>query len=184
LSHGDDDDWIQQVKGALDSLGLFDASMRESLIDSVREALDEVSDDGGPAITVLDGGRSKSASKSDTPQRPDAFRVVDGEADSSANVSVKVVRPRGRAYTRSRTQSSLGVGHLVLPRDSDVWQTVRHGNQAATYRVHCDVGELHLAVDGELIARLEQGQSTDLEGCVIRVRACGDAGAKGRYTKL
>ena len=60
MSHGDDDDWIQQVKGALDSLGLFDASMRESLIDSVREALDEVSDDGGPAITVLDGGRSRA----------------------------------------------------------------------------------------------------------------------------
>ena len=52
------------------------------------------------------------------------------------------------------------------------------------YRVHCDVGELAVSADGEVVARVEEGQSVDLEAATLRVRAAGEAEANGRYRRL
>jgi hypothetical protein len=180
----DGDDWLDEVADALADLGLFDAPTREALLETVRDAVQEALPDR-PPVTVLPGGRTDRDGPSLGP--PPDLRVVqgDGGEDPDPPVSVRVVRmgrqsapqPAGRARSLAEGQIAVGPGE-------DVWQTLRHGQRASAYRIHCDQGELHVAADGDLVVRLEAGQSSDVEGSLVRVRACGPRPARGRFIRL
>jgi hypothetical protein len=197
----DDGDLIHQLQDTLASLGMLDEGVRDAIVQEVRTALSDAPDDRlRGRVHVLDGGRGRgggvafgepisdeelAAEEADEDllgvphlavfDRDDVL----GHDDDAPRVAVRIVRADA-----PRRPKNLRLGHLRLPADAHVWQTLLHGRTPATYRVHCDEGELHVAIDGELVARLEAGQSTDVEGAVLRVRACGEEPAVGRYDRI
>lgn len=180
MHDGPDDLLLDHLDRALSTLGVLDDALRERVLDEIRTVLDDASEDRGPAIGVhvLPGGgeRPEDGDERTIP----ALRVVDSP---SPDIRVQVVRPPTRTGTPTRPRD-LAHGHVRLEGGPDVWQTLLHAVRPAAYRVHCDEGELHLVVDGELVGRLEAGQSVDVEGRVLRVRACSDAPTLGRYRRV
>lgn len=193
---GDGDDWIDEVADALADLGLFDEDTRAALVESVREAVEaspelpDADDEAGrPAVTVIPGGRG--ADEAPTSGHPPTLRVVEGSGppDDADPVAVRVLR-LGRASAeggpRGRGQPAPAVaeGRIAVRGGDDVWQTITYGPRPRAYRLHCESGELHIAADGDLVVRLLIGQSCDVEGSVIRVRAGETSGATGRFVRV
>lgn len=180
----DGEDWLGEVADALAELGLFDTPTREALLETVRDAVRDALPER-PPVTVLPGGRTDRDRPSPSP--PPELRVVQGdrqpdpkdeEADDGPPVAVRVVR-MGQPGPRTRT---LHEGQIEVIGES--WQTIRFGRSTGLYRVHCDQGELHVAVDDDLVLRLQAGQSGDVEGAILRVQAATARGARGRYLHL
>lgn len=163
-----DDHWSVPLADALSELGLDDPRLRDVLLDEVKQALEAPERSARPDVRLVASGDEADLLHLPAPQPTDR------------GVHVRVHPPA----VYDDLAPDLTTGHIRLPADPDVWQTVAHGARPASYRVHCDDGELHLAVDGDLVARLEAGQSTDVEGAVIRVRACGEDIALGRFLRL
>ncbi len=176
---GDDDDWTRQLSEALGALGLRDDAARKALLDDVRAALYEALDDvlpaagqepndpgaeTGPVVRVLRGGRAGDS----TPREggPPQLRVLGGAG-------------------RGAAADGLSVGWIRLSGTSpEVAQTLAHGTRPAAYRVHCDAGELLVLADDTPVARVEEGQSVDVEATVLRARATHGGDARGRFVRL
>lgn len=190
----DDHDWRAQVRDALSQLGLDNTHLSDAILREVQSAL--AAPERTPArVQVLQGGRDAFDDEVE-----DDDEGVDDEGDDGRifelfdrdttpepavkRVQVRLSPPGTLSGASLPPQAPLRVGQIRLPANPDVWQTLVHGHTAAIYRVHCDAGELHVAVDGELVVRLEHDQSTDVEGAVVRVRACGDGEALGRFQRL
>jgi hypothetical protein len=172
----DDDPLMVQVREALDRLGDLEEPLKDALVEGVREALDR----GESSVSVVtpEKKRKKRTSKrANTPK----LRVVDPPPPEPEPRPLTIERRRRELIRRTALPDTLELGRIRLPGGDDVWQTLRHGQQPAVYRVHCDHGELHVAADGALVLRLEAGQSADVEGAVVRVRGCAGP-AQGRYT--
>lgn len=184
LDDGDDD--LDGMSGDdLDDVGLFDVGLDigldADLGDGPHDDLGDPSPVGGPRrFTVY--------ARHDADNDPHVDRH--GDRNGARHAASDARHGDVRLLTtppmplRSRPRRSLGEGQIRLPADPDVWQTLLHGTRPATYRVHCDQGELHVAVDGDLVVRLEEGQSTDVEGACVRVRACGSGESEGRFLRL
>lgn len=201
---GDGDDWIDEmadeVADALADLGLFDEATRATLVETMREAVAEIpsrdddveddEDDDHPNVTVLPGGRGEDDAP--TPGAPPTLRVVEGtggDDDDDDSVAVRVLRLGRRPRSRAAGGESVSAdGHIQLPaqlsHSAEIWQTILHAAAPRAYRIRCDSGELQVMADGDLVVRLVPGQTSDVEGEVIRVRGDGVASATGRYTRL
>jgi hypothetical protein len=207
---GDGDDWIDEmadeVADALADLGLFDEATRATLVETMREAVAEIpsrdddsdddegdEDDDHPNVTVLPGGRGEDDAP--TPGAPPTLRVVEGSGgddDDDDNVAVRVLRLGRRPLSRAASEGVSADGHIQLPAQlpaqlghgAEIWQTILHAAAPRAYRIRCDSGELQVMADGDLVVRLVPGQTSDVEGEVIRVRGDGVASATGRYTRL
>ena len=55
------------------------------------------------------------------------------------------------------------------------------GTSPRRYRIRCDRGAIHIALDGALVEELQPGQTSDFEGALIRVIARSGEGAEGAY---
>ncbi len=183
MSKDDDETLLEQVAAALEGLEMFDDATREALVRGVQQALHEATDQesttgtGKPRLRIVENDDDDDDDPGEEASRPSVrVRLV-----KDSNPGVRIRRPAETVLRRDRP--ALENGYLRLHGDEDVWQTLRYGTTSAAYRVHCDEGELHLAADGQLVVRLETGQSTDIEGAVLRVRASGGL-AQGRFTLL
>jgi len=63
-------------------------------------------------------------------------------------------------------------------------QTVYRGPQAHPYRILCGHGALSISVDGAQLDTLSSGQSLDVVGSTVVVRAAPDDSASGTYARL
>lgn len=169
----DDRDDLDAIREALAVLGMLDDDLAEDIVEQVRDAIGRLSRPEGAEVVVLDGGREVS----DTPTPRPRLEVLDSSTLHELRGRERVVRPEP-------TPPSIDTGHIRLPGNPDVWQTVAHGTTPRGYRVHCDAGELMVSADGELVARLETGQSIDVEASIVRTRACSDTPARGRYLRF
>ena len=197
------DEVLRQVEDALEHLRLGDGPTKDALLSGVRAALEELGPDAlgveleatlsdldaAPSVRVVDGGRDPEGppspgSKPDLrvadPSAADA-RVGDLPLDGSDSLgfdaespSVRVVRVTRRAEGASQTGS-------VSLSSPDTWQTVFRGNAPRRYRIRCDRGAIHIALDGALVEELQPGQTSDFEGALIRVIARSGEGAEGSY---
>lgn len=194
-----EEEWIARVRSTLSALGLIEPTVRDEILRQVRDAVRDLdAADGGPRALDTDdpldlddpvhaddltATRVSTAADDATDHRTTPrLRLIDTVDDEPPQVRVKVVR---HAHTPAPAEAAdLTDGHLRVSGSEDVWQTFVHGETPATYRVHCDEGELHVAVDDEVVCRLEHGQSADVRGVMMRVRATTSAGARGRYRRL
>jgi len=197
------DEVLRQVEDALEHLRLGDGPTKDALLSGVRAALEElgpdalgveleakISDLDIPSVRVVDGGRDPEGPPSPG-SKPD-LRVADPSAadapvgDSSQDVSdslgfdsespsVRVVRVTRRAEGVSHNAGS------VTLSSPDTWQTVFRGTAPRRYRIRCDRGAIHIALDGALVEELQPGQTSDFEGALIRVIARSGEGAEGTY---
>jgi hypothetical protein len=195
------DEVLRQVEDALDHLALRDGATKDALLSSVRAALEELDPDAvgveleatlsdldaSPAVHVVDGGRDPEGPPS-RGSRPD-LRVADPSAADARSgdvpgedvgfdvdsPSVRVVRVTRRAEA---TSHHTGTVSLSSP---DAWQTVFRGVLPRRYRIRCERGEIHVALDGALVEELHPGQTSDFEGALIRVIARSSEGAEGSY---
>jgi hypothetical protein len=105
--------------------------------------------------------------------------VSSGASDSlgfdAESPSVRVVRVTRRAEGVSHQAGSVSLS------SPDTWQTVFRGTAPRRYRIRCDRGALHIALDGALVEELQPGQTSDFEGALIRVIARSGEGAEGTY---
>jgi len=198
------DEVLRKVEDALDHLQLGDGPTKDALLNDVRAALEElvpegldveihatISDpDAAPSVHVVDGGRDPEGPPSPG-SRPD-LRVADPSAADSAvgelppglsdslgfdasSPSVRVVRVTRRAEGASHHGGSVSLS------SPDTWQTVFRGTAPRRYRIRCDRGAIHVALDGALVEELQPGQTSDFEGALIRVIARSGEGAEGAY---
>jgi len=197
---GDDDPWkavLDQVEVALGSMNLRSGSLGDALMEGVRDALSggfnldaEVDEGAPPHVVVLDGGKPDDATdEAPMPDTAPDLRVVNSDTDPSSpahevqsavsfhpEVSVRVLRGA------PATTAPAGSGQLRLS-DAGAWQTVFRGATPRAYRVGCDTGVLHIALDGELVEEILPGQDIDLEGKLIRAQS-GEGAASGWYLPL
>ena len=197
------DEVLRQVEDALDHLSLGDGPTKDALLSGVRAALEELGPDAlgveleaqlsdldaAPSVRLVDGGRDPEGPPS-AGSKPD-LRVADpgaidapvgdvrGEVSDSLGFdaespSVRVVRVTRRSEGASQT------GSLSLS-SADTWQTVFRGTSPRRYRIRCDRGAIHIALDGTLVEELQPGQTSDFEGALIRVIARSGEGAEGAY---
>ena len=152
----------------------------DDLVDGVREALREAGLEMDSPELWLQLRQALDEVAQAPPPRPEPhLRVVEEDEPPpppSPRSSVKVVRMSSPA----RTQISLDSGRLALAAGQ--WQTLFRGLQVRAYRVHVQTGQVDLAVDGELVERIEPGQSVDVEGSLIRAHGVTDA--SGLYLRL
>ena len=196
------DEVLRQVEDALDHLRLDDGPTKEALLSGVRAALEgldpdavgveleaTLSDlDAPPAVHVVDGGRDPEGPPSPG-SKPD-LRVADpsaadppsgefhdehGMGFDAESPNVRVVRVTRRAEAKSH---QTGTVSLSSP---DAWQTVFRGALSRRYRIRCERGTIHVALDGALVEELQPGQTSDFEGALIRVIARSSEGAEGSY---
>jgi hypothetical protein len=140
-------------------------------------------------VRVVDGGRDPEGppspgskpdlrvadpSAADAPGR-DVPPVSDSLGFDAHPPSVRVVRVTRRAEGASHQAGSVS---LSTP---DTWQTVFRGAAPRRYRIRCDRGAIHVALDGALVEELKPGQTSDFEGALIRVIARSGEGAEGTY---
>ena len=149
------DDLVDGVREALRGAGLELDSPELWL--QLRQALDEV----GQAAP---------------PHEPHLRVVQDDEEALPSPPSVRVVRME--ASPRARPMEDRG----RIAVSPEQWQTVFRAPGARPYRLHVLTGKLDVAVDGELVERVEAGQSLDVEGALLRVR--GVEAATGVYQRL
>ena len=198
------DEVLRQVEDALDHLSLGDGPTKDALLSGVRAALEELGPDAlgveleakiadldiSPSVRVVDGGRDPEGppspgSKPDLrvadPSAPDAPvgdlgpEVSDSLGFDPESPSVRVVRVTRRAEGVSHQAGSVSLS------SPDAWQTVFRGTAPRRYRIRCDRGAIHIALDGALVEELQPGQTSDFEGALIRVIARADEGAEGTY---
>jgi hypothetical protein len=199
------DEVLRKVEDALDHLRLGDGPTKDALLSGVRAALEELEPDAlgveleatlsdldpSPAVHVVDGGRDPEGPPSPG-SRPD-LRVADPSAADAPgsdlheesllsgmgfddeSPSVRVVR-----VTRRTEGASHHTGTVSLS-SPDAWQTVFRGATPRRYRIRCDSGAIHVALDGALVEELQPGQTSDFEGTLIRVIARSSEGAEGAY---
>ena len=197
------DEVLRQVEDALEHLRLGDGPTKDALLSGVRAALEElgpdalgveleakISDLDIPSVRVVDGGRDPEGPPSPG-SKPD-LRVADPSAadapvgdlgqegsDSlgfdTESPSVRVVRVTRRAEGVSHKAGSVSLS------SPDTWQTVFRGTSPRRYRIRCDRGAIHIALDGALVEELQPGQTSDFEGALIRVIARSGEGAEGTY---
>ncbi len=194
-----DDAWksvLEQVEAALDALDLGALVGREALMDEVRQALESSwdADDTSPEVTVIRGGREPSDEEpTDEERSGPTLRVVRGEAaepppagPSRPDVSVRILRPPTENNTPRRKDNSTGLSTAGMIRleDQAAWQTIYRGEAARAYRLHCNVGVLHIALDGEMLDEVSSGRTLDVEARVIRVQAGSEEGARGLFLRL
>ena len=197
------DEVLRQVEDALDHLHLGDGPTKDALLSGVRAALEELGPDAlgveleatlsdldaAPSVRVVDGGRDPEGPPSPG-SKPD-LRVADpsaadapagdlpvGGSDSpgfdASSPNVRVVRVTRRAEGASQAGS-------VSLSSPDTWQTVFRGTAPRRYRIRCDRGAIHIALDGALVEELQPGQTSDFEGALIRVITRSGEGAEGAY---
>lgn len=202
-------EWLLQVRETLTALGMLDDGLRDEVVRQVRDAVEAADDDvhrqdlTTPSIRVLRGGRQDPVTgDTDVSEEVGAaddeatvvrgalgdltsprLQLVEGQDEQGRRVHVQVLRPDMLGGTPP-SPASLDDGHLRVSGGEDVWQTFVSGESPASYRVHCDRGEMLVASDQEVRVRLEAGQSVDLTGILLRVRATGASGATGRYRRL
>jgi hypothetical protein len=194
------DEVLRQVEDALDHLRLGDGPTKDALLSGVRAALEELGPDAlgveleakisdldiAPTVRVVDGGRDPEGPPSPG-SKPD-LRVADPSAADSVSPgvpdtldfdaespSVRVVRVTRRAEGTSQPGGSVSLS------SPDAWQTVFRGTAPRRYRIRCDRGAIHVALDGALVEELQPGQTSDFEGALIRVIARSGEGAEGTY---
>ena len=194
------DEVLRQVEDALDHLHLGDGPTKEALLSGVRAALEELGPDAlgvelearisdldiAPTVRVVDGGRDPEGPPS-AGSKPD-LRVADASAPDAVSPgvsdslgfdaespSVRVVRVTRRAEGTSQP------GGSVTLSSTDTWQTVFRGTSPRRYRIRCDRGAIHVALDGALVEEVQPGQTSDFEGALIRVIARSSEGAEGSY---
>jgi hypothetical protein len=193
-----DDVWrsvLEQVEAALDALNLGELSGRGSLVDEVRQALESSWEAQAKSadVTVLRGGRPSEDNVDQEERSGPTLRVVRGEAHdepvpspSTPDVSVRIMRPHIESgHTRQKTTSSgLNTAGMIRLDDEIMWQTLYRGQTPRTYRLHCNVGGLHVALDGEMLDEVRSGRTLDVEAQVIRVQASSQEGARGLFLRL
>jgi len=186
------DEVLRQVEDALEHLRLGDGPTKDALLSGVRAALEELGPDAlgveleatlsdldaAPSVRVVDGGRDPEGPPSPG-SKPD-LRVADPSAADPHGIdaespSVRVVRVTRRAEGVSHQAGSVSLS------SPDTWQTVFRGTSPRRYRIRCDRGAIHIALDGALVEELQPGQTSDFEGALIRVIARSGEGAEGAY---
>lgn len=163
----------EAVRDAMSRAGLSG----DALADAVAQALDGLQgldpghitvqvlrpDDGTPDIHVVDGGLPRDAPRPARP-RPDLHIAGEPPPESPAPAAGLAVE-----------------GGIRL--DAEERQAVFRGAVVRPYRIACDSGRLAVSVDGTVVEALGPGQTVDVEGGAISVRAA-DGGARGRYARL
>ncbi|MSQ03812.1 MAG: hypothetical protein EXR71_18315 [Myxococcales bacterium] len=201
----DFDDVLGQVESALDELEIVDGDERDALLTSLRGVLGSLGDlplatldvrtvrlpaerSPPPAVSLLDGGRGDDDSATDARVRP-TLRLA-GDAEDApvqgAGRNLKFAAHFHRSRPRGPPPDSLPEppGQIRFSDDTD--QPIFQGNRARTYRVRCLTGSFAVRVDDAVLPPLRAGQTVDVEGRRISVRAVttsADA-AEGRYIRL
>jgi hypothetical protein len=111
------------------------------------------------------------------------FTAFPGNDPESMQALFKVLRlgedAQGGLTGGSR---SLGAqGKILLPEGKDEFQNIFRGDIPRVYRIECTASGLQIYLDGKPAEQVKEGQSTDVEACVIRVQASGESGAAGIY---
>ena len=167
----DIDELLRGLEEALAGAGvdIDDPAFWDQVRDEVGQAVDEALDaaDQRVPVVVLDGGGAGRA----TPADRSHLRVA-GPGDEPPR-PVRVVRVATRKPGRAAGRIQVREG---------AWQTLVRASQPRAYRVVVRDGSIDVAVDGELVERLEPGQSLDVEGAVVRVH--GVSAARGSYERL
>jgi len=202
---------IRQVLDALDGGGVSDDATKDALAEGVRQALEsletgigldvQVLGEGFPVpesvgVQVVDGGRDAGAPRTtgDTPELriADTDEVLPEELEriraEAMFTHVKVSPPhKASSPWRPSTDDKTGrLGSIRLDHAAGIdqpWQTIFRGTATRLYRIWCSAGSLDVSVEGELVERLEGGQSIDVEGSVIRATTSEDV-AHGTYTLI
>lgn len=182
MSRDDEDEgWLDEVTDALTRLGLLGPEAKGPLVDAVRDLLDASDGAGPPRVQVLEGGRSGGSPHRNA--EPPDLRVLHGGSDDDEPTSLRGVRVvhLGRSGS-SLLGADLDDGQIQLSGEPDVHQTLLHARTSRVVRVHCEAGELQVEADGEVVVRVEEGQSADVEAVVLRVAS--PVPSSGRYRTL
>jgi hypothetical protein len=182
--HDSLDDVLSQVEDALDALNLGPGETRQNLLDGVRDAIRSMAeldapvhpevfvldehDDLGPGLRVVD--------------TEEAERIHENQADRE--VRFRVVQPHPQAAARLPMPLEAEGTISVKGDEPEGWQTVFRGESSRAYRIAAATGTLVLALDGVLAERVSAGQTCDVEGRMIRVRAANEVDASGSYSRL
>jgi hypothetical protein len=166
----DHDELIATLEQALRQAGVdtedpeFWSQLRSEVESAVQEAVDEAGlglpldpASEGPGLRVLQGG-------------------VEAPESEGPGPVTRVVRVQAPLRRKGGEQGRIAVGEAS-------WQTVLRAGSPRAYRLTVDEGQLDVALDGELVERVLAGQSLDVEGALIRVRAASGR-SRGRYQRL
>lgn len=198
------DEVIAQVQRALDeaqvSLGPAREQLRAELTAAFRMVGRDLTGRSAPStpepeLSVVEGGREADAPPTEGPG-PE-LTVAEGTAGEGAPEESE--RPAGPTpgvrWVMRRASRGGGVGtetsrvpgklRLTPPSDGDDgWQTLFRAAEPRAYRIHCDAGELEVAIDGLPGERVRSGCSMDLEARLVRVRARPGGSVSARYRRL
>ena len=72
-------------------------------------------------------------------------------------------------------------GKILIEASGAGFQNIFRGKTPRLYRIECLEGGLQIYLDGEPVEEIRPGQSTDVEGAIVRVKASESTGAKGHY---
>lgn len=201
------DEVITQVQRALEEAQLSLGPAREQLRAELTSALRMVGRDltgrgsagqappAEPELSVVEGGREADAPPSEGPgpalsvAEDDVGEAVPepSEAQAATTPGVRWVMRRATRGGSPVPESSRVPGKLRLAPptdDDDGWQTLSRAAEPRVYRIHCDTGELEVAIDGLPGERVRSGCSMDLEARLVRVRARPGGSVSARYRRL
>ncbi len=177
---------FDQVKDAFsDTEGIEDEELQKDLFLGIRDSLRALlgmSDVTEPHVTVVEGGRSSHAPKTDG--EPPDLRVADpldeeNESSISSNVQVRVLKPED-LFQVGKFRKSNPMGKISLSGSSEA-QLIYWGKTLRNYRIHCEKESLSIDVGTEQISSISAGQSIDVEGTHIQVRGSDCSEASGYY---
>jgi len=158
----DDDALMQRVQSTLSNVELGDDSLQEALLASIQSMLggaDDPPKENKPHLRLVDKPEGELKLRPGAP---------DPKSDPAPEPPLLL---EGRIKLRPTLEGVF-------------WQTLFVGTGSRLYRVGCTSGHLEVEIDGDIVARLKKGQSIDVQGSRLRVRASDCAAADGRYVPV